>query len=166
MNDKDAIAFLKKYQPLPDDGEELEAIIKDFDEVRLFFLENPNPECIPLFLNCFGNGSGYGIYQLVEDVIFKHDQLAIIHHLNKALYSNYESVRYWCAQIAEQLDSEDLLDGLINVYEKGNDDAKCASLTALSGIHHEKVIELAKKVLKEEKDEVLLEIADDIVNDQ
>ena len=164
MEKKHAIDFLKQYQPLPDDGAELESIIQTFNEIRMFFLENPEPESIPLFLNCFGNGNGYGTYQLIEDVIILHDKNVVISHLKKALYSSYPSVRYWCAQIAEHFDSDELLDGLINVYQNGDDDAKCAALTALSGIENEKVFELAKNALIEEIDEDLLEIADDIVN--
>jgi hypothetical protein len=164
MDKKEAIDFLKQNQPLPDDGEELEAIISVFDDVRKYFLDNPDPECIPLFLNCFGQGSGYGVYQLIEDVMAKHDRPEVLTHLKTALYSENTSVRYWCAQIAERFDAEELLNGLINVYEKGDDDAKCASLTALSGIPNNKVVDLAKKALETETDEVLLEIAEDIVN--
>ncbi|WP_321414144.1 hypothetical protein [uncultured Desulfobacter sp.] len=115
MNKEDAIVFFLKYQPLPNDGEELEAIISVFDDVLKYFLDNPDPECIPLFLNCFGQGSGYGVYQLIEDVISKHNESDVIPHLKNALQSKYSSVRYWCAQIAERFESEDLIDGLINV---------------------------------------------------
>lgn len=164
MDKKDAIAFLKENQPLPDDGEKLENIISIFDDVRKYFLDNPDSECIPLFLNCFGKGSGYGVYQLIEDVIYKYNESDVVPHLKNALQSKYPSVRYWCAQIAERFESEDLIEGLINVYDKGDIDAKCASLTALSGIENEKVIALAKKTLKDETDEVLCEIAEEIVD--
>ena len=164
MDKKDAIAFLKENQPLPDDGEKLEAIISIFDDVRKYFFDNPDPECIPLFLNCFGQGSGYGVYQLIEDVLSKYNESDVVPHLKNALQSKHPSVRYWCSQIAEQFESEDLIEELINVYEKGDIDAKCASLTALSGIEDEKVISLAKKTLEDETDEVLCEIAEDIVN--
>ncbi|MFC1745784.1 HEAT repeat domain-containing protein [Candidatus Riflebacteria bacterium] len=164
MNKKDAITFLKENQPLPDDGEELDAIIEVFGEVQEYFLENPDPECVPLFLNCFGQGNGNGGYQLIEDVMVKHDRDIVIPHLKTALQSESASVRYWCAQIAERYDSEELIDGLFNVYEKGDYDAKCASLTTLTVIKKKKVIDFVKKVIDTEADEDLLEIAEDIVN--
>ena len=162
MTKDQALAFLTQYQPLPDDGKELENILEEFNEVRKYFISNPNSICIPLFLNCFGKGSGYGVYQLVEDVIITHNEDEVVFYLKKALLSDSSSIRYWCAQISENYDSEELLEGLLNVYEKGDIDAKCASLTALSGIKSNKVPEIARKALDTETDKDLIEIANDI----
>lgn len=164
MEKKQAIDFLSQHQPLPDDGEALDVLIEEFNEIRKYFMEFPDPSCIPLFLNCFGNGDGYGVYQLIEYLIIKFDDSIVLPHLKRSLYSNFSSVRYWCSQIAANYDSEDLLEGLINVYEKGDDDSKCAALTALSEIPHQKTYELARKVIDDETDDLLLEIANDIMD--
>ena len=63
----EAIQFLKANQPLPND-DKLEKDIEKFSEVKQFFVDNPDPECIPLFLNCFGDGGGFGLYQTIDDL--------------------------------------------------------------------------------------------------
>ena len=164
MTRDEAMAFLMQNQPLPDDGKSLCAIIGTFNEVRNYFMEYPDPECVSHFLNCFGKGSGYGIYQLIEDVILKYDESIIIPHLNSALFSPHPSVRYWCAQIAQRINSEKLDRGLIYVYEQGDLDVKCASLTALFGKKNLGVIEFARTVFATETDELLRNIAEEIIN--
>ncbi len=163
MNRDHALAFLQQNQPLPEDAE-LAKKIQEFVEVRDYFLANPDPACVPLFLNCFGEGSGCGVYQTVEDVVGKHDGDLVVESLKEALLSIHPSVRYWCAQISENYTSTDLVDGLINVYNSGNSDAKCAALTALSNYDDSRVIGLARKALKDERDDDLLEIAEDIIS--
>ncbi len=162
MNRDHALAFLQQNQPLPGDAE-LANIIHELVEVRDYFLANPEPACVPLFLNCFGDGSGYGVYQTIEDVIGKYDGDLVVGHLKKALFSNCPGVRYWCAQISETYDSKDLIEGLINVYRSGNVDAKCAALTALSGYEDSRVNQLARKALSDEGDNCILEIAEDLI---
>ncbi len=163
MNRDHALTFLKQNQPLPEDAE-LAKKIHEFVEVRNYFLANPDPACVPLFLNCFGEGSGYGVYQTIEDVVGKHDGDLVVESLKEALLSIHPSVRYWCAQISDNYGSKDLIDGLINVYNSGNSDAKCVALTALSNYDDSRVIGLARKALKDERDDDLLEIAEDIIS--
>lgn len=157
-----AIDFLKKNQPLPSD-DMLEKDIEIFNEVRKFFLENPDSNCIPLFLNCFGDGSGFGVYQTIEDLLAEYDDSVVITHLKNALFSKFSGVRYWCAQMSARYESEELIDGLLNVYNKGDIDSKCAALAALSSYDDPKVIAIAEKALQDENDGDLLEIAGDIL---
>lgn len=163
INFEDAIQFLNMNQPFPEDDQ----CENEFETLRLvldYFQNNHHPECVPLFLNCFGKGDGRGLYVMIEQVITQYDADIVMPHLLKALYSDNASVRYWCAQVCESYNHEDLIDGLINVFENGDIDSKCASLTALSGYKNDRVIELCNKTLRDEKDEVLLGIAGDILN--
>ena len=74
MTVEQGLAFLNAYQPMPDDTELSEELVRAYDEVRRFFIEHPDARCIPLFLKSFGAGDGFGVYQLVEDVLrhFRH----------------------------------------------------------------------------------------------
>jgi len=66
MDVTNALAFLERHQPLPPDDQLSADLIREYDEVRKFFIEHPDPRCIPLFLNSFGDESCFGVYQLVE----------------------------------------------------------------------------------------------------
>lgn len=78
MNDIEALDFLKQHQLMLSDLEIEKSIIDKYDEVRKYFLKNRNPECVQLFLNSFGEISGFGVYQLVEDVIRKYNADEVI----------------------------------------------------------------------------------------
>ena len=93
----------------------------------------------------------------------KYDGDTVVENLKGALFSKYPGVRYWCAQICENYDGEKLIPGLINVYQPGDLDAKCAALTALSNYDDSRVIGLARKALNDERDNDFLEIAKDTI---
>ena len=163
INESDAFDFFRQNKPLPEDST-LESITDKFNEVVKYFLSNPDPSCVPLFINCFGAGSGFGVYHTIEDLICGYDDSLVITHLKKALFSKYDGVRYWCAQIAANYKNDVLIDGLVNVYNKGDIDSKCAALTALSNHDDTRVSKIAKQALKVESDEDLQEIAKDILS--
>jgi hypothetical protein len=62
MNIDEAITFLKNHQPMPSDVDLDKETINGYDEARKVFLFNRAPECVPLFLNSFGEGDGFGVY--------------------------------------------------------------------------------------------------------
>ena len=95
----EAFSFLKKHQPMPNDDKLKESEIKRYEEVREYFINNPDEKCIPLFLNSFGGKDGFGVYQMVEDVILMYDSKKVLPHLLKTFYSIYEGVKYWGIQI-------------------------------------------------------------------
>ncbi len=47
--DKKAIDFLKDNQPMPNDNLLDEITIHKYDDVRKYFFNNPDKECLPLF---------------------------------------------------------------------------------------------------------------------
>lgn len=83
----EAFSFLKKHQPMPNDDKLKESEIKRYEEVREYFINNPDEKCIPLFLNSFGGKDGFGVYQMVEDVILMYDSKKVLPHLLKTFYS-------------------------------------------------------------------------------
>lgn len=96
----EAISFLKEHQPMPGDDELTEYEIGKYEEVRNFFLNNVDAQCIPLFLNLFGGKDGLGVYQMVEDVILMYDKKEVLPHMLKAFNNPCKYVIYWCVQIA------------------------------------------------------------------
>ena len=71
IDKEEALKFLEAYQPLPSDSELSKNIniLNIYNEVRKYFLTHYDPRCIPLFLNSFGGRNGFGVYQLIEDVL-------------------------------------------------------------------------------------------------
>ncbi len=137
-----------------------------YDEVRKYFLNNPDEECLPLLLNSFGEYNGFGVYQLVEDVILKFNHEKVVDCLLEALKSRYNGVKYWCIQICASFPDVRLIPSLKDLLYDSSEDIRISVITALSQIQDEKVILLLKDHLKNEKNETvksfLLEVLDDV----
>jgi HEAT repeat protein len=127
------------------------------------FLNEKNNRCIPLFLNSFGSINGFGVYQLVEDVIIRFSQEEVIPHLIDSLNSNEYSVRYWTLQIAANFPSAELLPQLKTLLQEDDFDLKYNTLTALGQFDGEVVKSIVEDFLKKEKDEELIGLAKDIL---
>ncbi|WP_343616650.1 HEAT repeat domain-containing protein [Flavobacterium sp.] len=155
MNTELAIQFLENHQPMPSDEDLSEKLIQTYDEIRRHFLKVPDKRCISLFLNSFGNIDGFGVYQLVEDVILQFQKEDVIPILIKTLKSDYYSVRYWCAMISANYPSLELLSTLKNLLYEDDFDIKAASLTSLSMYKFEETVEILKKYIEYEIDEEL-----------
>jgi hypothetical protein len=110
-----ALAFLSEHQPLPADSDLSEELITRYNDVRRYFIASPDPRCIPLFLNSFGEGSGFGVYQVVDDVLHKYSAEQVVPHLKAGLGSPYAGVRYWCTHWAADFPSPDLIPGLTSI---------------------------------------------------
>lgn len=155
MDKEKALRFLKENQPMPNDKNLSESLISRYDEVRRYFLANPDRECLQLFLNSFGEYDGMGVYQLVEDVIlkFKHDE--VVNYLQESLKSKYNGVKYWSAQICALFPDEKLINPLVELLNDSNQDIRMSAITALSLIQDYKVITMLKNQLNvEENDEI------------
>ncbi|WP_424409888.1 hypothetical protein [Pasteurella sp. PK-2025] len=114
MNKEDAILFLKNHQPLPDDENLTIEIIEEFDKIRKFFILEPDDEIISLFLNSYGNGDGWGVYPLVEDVLLNCTRENVILEIKKILEdkNTSDNIRYWVTQNAEYFVDKRLEKGL------------------------------------------------------
>ena len=105
----EALSFLKEHQPMPSDTKVTEEEMKRYEEVRTFFIKNPDEQCVSLFLNSFGGKDGLGIYQMVEDVIIMYDKEIVLPCILHAFNNSHKGVKYWCIQIAANFPDESLL---------------------------------------------------------
>jgi HEAT repeat protein len=138
MDREEALRFLRAHQPLPPEDLVDEATIREFDMVRAFFAANPDAECIPLFLNAFGDGMGLGVYQLCDDVFRAYPQSSLTPHLADALASPHRGVRWWAAHWAMHFSAPELVAPLVQVLAtQEDDDAHYFCLAALQFIWEE-----------------------------
>ncbi|WP_159990765.1 hypothetical protein [Pelistega ratti] len=131
MNKQDAITFLKNHQPLPDDEKLTEEIINKYDEIRKFFIDNPDDDVIGLFLNSYGNGDGLGVYPLVEDVLLNCSKEKVILLIKEVLedINTPNNVRYWVTQNAELFFDDRLRKGLeISLHSENEDIREAATI--------------------------------------
>lgn len=166
MNKDIAIAFLRLHQPMPNDDILDEGLINKYDEVRKFFLVNPSEECIPFFLNSFGEYDGFGVYQLVEDVILKFKHEIVVDYLKKSLRNENKGVRYWCAQIAASFPDNILVEPLSDLLTDEISDIRFAAITALVEIPNLNINEILISHLDRENDFYVKEFIVDIINDR
>jgi HEAT repeat protein len=150
MTADEAFSFLRVHQPLPPTSGISNELIRRFDEVRRFFVEHPDDQCVELLLNSFGEGDGHGVYQLVEDTILAHDHDVVVSALQNSLLSRAGSVRYWSAQIAANYPEPELISPLVQVLTEGNLDERIAAVTALEGIQAPEVVSALEKALHRE----------------
>ncbi|CVK17238.1 hypothetical protein Ga0061079_1293 [Apibacter mensalis] len=163
MTQEEALNFLKEHQPMPKDEDLSEELIRKYDEVRQFFLQNSNKECVPLFLNSFGYIDGLGVYQLVEDVILQFSSEDVVPYLKIALDSKEYSVRYWNVQIAANYLSSELLPLLNKILREDDFDIKYNALTAIGQYNIVLSKPILEQYLHEEDNEELREIANNIL---
>lgn len=107
---------------MPSDTDMTEGEIDMYEQVRQFFVANPNPESVPLFLNSFGDGSGFGVYQRVGAVLRTHQPGVVVPHLALSLRSFSPSVRSWSAEIAAEFPHQDLVEPLAALLIADPDD--------------------------------------------
>jgi hypothetical protein len=119
---------------MPDDEALSEDLIRRYEEVRQHFVSSPDERCIPLFLGSFGGGDGFGVYQLVEDVLAQHPPERVVSHLLSALTSGNRNTSYWAAEIAANFPAEDLVPPLRSLLEKDDEDLVTAAAIALGQI--------------------------------
>ncbi|OCG18327.1 hypothetical protein A9G24_02310 [Gilliamella sp. App6-5] len=124
MTKDDALNFLSRHQPMPSDKDLTQDIIDKYDDVRKFFIKNPDKRAIELFLRSFGEGDGWGVYQLVEDFFYQCDDIDVKKEIKKVLEDTTipDNIRYWATQIATAFSDEILRDGLqISLLSKNID---------------------------------------------
>lgn len=136
-----------------------------YDEVRKYFLANPDKECLPLFLNSFGEYNGMGLYQLVEEVILRFGHDEVVNHLLEALNSKYNGVKYWYAQISALFPDKKLINSLVNLINDSNEDIRISVITSLAQIQDNKVLSILKQQLKVEKDDEIKDFLIDVIED-
>ncbi|BDI33598.1 hypothetical protein CCAX7_56490 [Capsulimonas corticalis] len=158
MNHEEAIDFLRRHQPMPCDEELTRELIDTYEEVRLFFMENLDPRCVPLFLNSFGEGDGLGVYQLVDFVIAQYPDDIVIPDLVRALQSPHKGVAYWSAQIAACFPSEASLPALTRLIQSDDPDLRGAAITAVDLTPSASRSKILFDALENERDPTLIRL--------
>jgi hypothetical protein len=155
MTIDDALQFLREHQPMPPTESISDDLVRRFDEVRKFFIANPDERCVGLLLNSFGEGDAHGVYQLVEDAILPFPEDVVVTALRDSLRNPAGSVRYWSAQIAANYPCQELAEPLIDLLHQGNVDERIAAVTALDMLGTPQVrTEMNKALSADIEDEV------------
>lgn len=133
MNTNEAINFLSKHQPMPADSVLTQEIIDQYDNVRKYFIQNPDIKAIPFFLRSFGDGNGWGVYQVVEDFFYRCPHDEVVFAIKTVLEDETipDSVRYWTTQTAAAFSDNILRKGISLSLASANEDIKEAALLAL-----------------------------------
>jgi hypothetical protein len=165
MTKTQALEFLSNNQPMPDDNLLTKDVIDRYDQVRKWFLDNPDRDCIPLFLNSFGDGDGLGVYQLIGNVIRKFSSQEVVPHLISALSSKSPSVRYWSAQIAARFPEKELIEPLVKLLDDEDFGIRYMAVVALEQIGGESVQVALKNALDKEDDEDMVELLEEVLGE-
>ena len=170
MTKSEAFSFLEKHQPMPCDDQLTKQEIEEYDEVRKFFLNNLDVQCVPLLLNSFGGRDGFGVYQLVEDVILMYSKDVVLPHILNALNNSCKYVVYWNVQIASNFPDANLFNPLTKTLEHNDEDIKLASIIALAqlglnDIHKKEVISVLKNEHEIISDEEVKKFVEEVLKD-
>lgn len=153
-----ALEFLRRNQPMAADSDLSRSDVEELDSVRRYLRENPHPEALDPLLGVFGNGSGFGVYQHIEDTVAAYDRSAVVPLLRKKIDAGCRSVRYWCTQIAMGYPDERLIDALARNLDPDDYDLRFVSIAALDRIGTESAQAVLASWLPYETDEELREI--------
>lgn len=169
MDYDSAVVFLRVNCPMPPDSELTDEAATAFDEIREFFIANPDPVCIPLFLNAFGDGMGHGVYQICGDVFRCYEQSQLTPHIVDALSSERPCTRWWAAHWAMEFPDPLMLAGLRAVVANPIDsDAHPFALAAIGDIWRATGNSDARRIIEarrdSETDPELVEFCEDILN--
>lgn len=168
---EDALNFLKSHQPMPRDEDMPEELIKKYEETRNFFASNPDERCIPLFLHSFGDKDGYGVYQLVDELIRLYDKEIVIPYLLEVLKNGTIFEKYWTVQISSYFIDQRLLESLMQIVLKEKDvDLLFITIGTLeaylrAGINREEILIMLGEQYKKVYDEELRELIGEVIND-
>lgn len=135
-----------------------------YDDVRRFLAASPDITCIRPFLGAFGDGNGWGVYQLAGGVLRSHPRNEIDEALAEALTSPHRSVRYWNAQLAAEFPSVMLVPMLLRLLDEDDRDLKYAALTALEQSSDASVASELEYFIRREPDEELRELAREVAD--
>ena len=108
---------------------------------------------IPLFLNAFGDGSGFGVYQLVEDVLKQFPTDLVIPHLLESLMSPHYGIKFWSTEMVPSFPSKHLIPALVKNLYDNKSDVRSSSAAALASIGETSVIPDLERTLNHEREE-------------
>ena len=162
MNRTEALQILQRHQPLPPDSSLSEEMLRAFDAARKYFVANPDPAAVPLLFNAIGDGSGFGVYQLIEDAICPLSPEIVVPHLIAALQSTRSSTRFWAAQVALHFPDPVLIPVLAPMLLSADTDCRMAAASALFFIATPEATDLIYQAYDHTLDPLLKTIVDDL----
>jgi HEAT repeat protein len=159
-----AIEFLRRRQPLRADEFLEKAEIETLDLVRRHLKNHPDEEALGLLLGVFGDGDGFGTYQLIEDAVSAHEPRVVVPALKRWLETGPRSVQYWCAQIATGYHDERLVRPLATLLRRDDYDLRYAAVTALEANESPAALEALRTWRPDETDDELIRVIDEVLN--
>ena len=157
MDTEEALKFLEAHQPLPDDKQITQELLDKYDEVMKYFIEYPDPRCIPLFLGSFGDKDGFGVYQVVDDVFYKYERKVVVPQLSQFINSQFLGVKYNATDLALHFSDKVLIEPLSRNLDDPDNDVRSAAVLALQYIPCDESVKFLKKRLKIEEDDSVRE---------
>lgn len=154
MNKEEALAFLKKHQPMPEDKELTQELMNKYEEVKTFFEKNPDVDCIPLFIKSFGE-DGFGMYEDVRFVFYKLPSETVAGYLKQFLYSKNRNIRHWCAEFALSYSFPELTEPLTYCLKEQDDEIRNCAVIALQFIPEKRVTKVLQEAYEHEVDKAI-----------
>jgi hypothetical protein len=155
VNEREATAFLEAHQPMPLDSQLTEALATSFDLAVRALAGSTDPRAPSLILNSFGDGDGFGTYQLVDDVLRSLPRDRVIEALRESLRSPHTSVRSWSMDMALDYVDDSLVAPALELLTSGSVDERipAASFLALFDAHDPATIERLEHAAGRDSDE-------------
>jgi hypothetical protein len=154
MDTEAALAFLAAHQPMPPDAQLSDDLIAEYDRVRAHFATVVEDRSVPLLLGSFGDGSGFGVYQLVEDALRAQDPTLVRRSLVGSLASSHRGVRTWSLEIAADYPDRAIVDLVKSLWTDLDPDQLAAAAEVLAQGHRpDEDLEFVELVLKSTDDE-------------
>lgn len=150
MNKEEALDFLKKHQPMPSDDCVTQEELDNYKECIEFFENNPDVECIPLFLNSFSEGRAFEGYDHVRFVLYKLPPENVVYYLKQCLYSENRNIRYWCANFALDYSFPELVEPLTYCLKGQDKGIRKSAVIALQFIPDKRVSGILQEAYEHE----------------
>ena len=109
---------------MPADTDLSEDVIAQYDAARVVLANALDPRAVPLLLHSFGDGDGFGVYQLVDDTLRTYPREWVIAGLADALGSPIRSVRSWCMDLALEYPDPRLAPQAVEVLQSDDPGAR------------------------------------------
>lgn len=154
MDTEAALAFLAEHQPMPPDAQLSDDLIAEYERVRAHFAAVVDDRSVPLLLSSFGDGSGFGVYQLVEDALRAQDPNVVRRTLISSLTSSYRGVRTWSLEIAADYTDRAIVERVKSLWSDLDPDQIAAAAEVLAQGHHtDEDLDFVEHVLASTDDE-------------
>lgn len=88
------------------------------------FQANPDPRCVPLFVNSVSKTTGLGMYEHIRFVLMRHRREDVVPHLRHGLISGNDGVKSRCCWWAVDVDAWELEDVIRPLADAADEDIR------------------------------------------